>query len=376
MIAILLNVVSFLSFRLTPQRSLVVTKLIFVLVGVARCTNSADDLSCSEIPPFTPPFKLSDNVTFDELSTCPFSIYEQITGKQVKGCFPIYNIPYWDNFHSISFVIRPFGAEPSLFFERKSTFATWEDLISVSTNLNQISSLETSCIDKLSYKAQGVEGEISGRGGTKTLTAVVISFKEDEQSTSILLPVGGCVRSMSQTSPASNRVLITGGFFGDNQYINFNGRELESNNSNKSCSILSDNSLRETSQCLRKCYSLAESKYVAELDELTMIHDEKTLKNYKNRELLMKNLLITRTSKLTMAFARCKCNHQDQDLGHCVLRAFLDDIVTENSHRFEIEEVFDRHLSDVVKSFQNDKNVLCELSIRDEARCRDKCLIS
>jgi len=318
---------------------------------------------CPVVPPFLAPFPLSDSDAFEAISSCPFLLHEQITGQEIGGCLPMYSIPYWDNSNSVSFKIHEFnaGTETPLFFERKSIFASWEDLSIVSTS--HMSNLGK-CIANLNYKVEGINGEISGENGTASLSAIVISFNEFEKENAILLPVGGCELDSHQS--ASHRNLDFKNL-GDQA-----GRMMTRRNDyEEACSIRPDSI--EWNECVEKCYTSTESNYVDEIDKLTTNRDKRISKNLENKETVLGKLLITRTTQLSAAFARCKCKHREQDLGQCLLLIFLDALVTENEHQFEVEKNFDHHTDEVETWFQSNRKLVCDTSTRAVVNCRNEC---
>lgn len=311
-----------------------------------------------ELPPFLPPFVLSDVEAFDAISSCPFLIHQKITGKEFGGCFPMYNIPHWGDSNSGSFEIYEFNAEREtpLIFEKKSEVVGWEDLTIVST-LSESSLGE--CIANLNYKVEGINGEISGGNGTASLSAIVVSFKDYGEENHILLPVGGCEGQSRQSGRRTELLVKNSGDQGGR-------RAFE-----ESCSIR-PNSIA-SNQCLEKCHLSIESNYIDEIDKLAANRDRRISKNLDNKELVFGKLLITRITQLGTAFARCKCKHVEQDIGQCFLQNFLDTVVEENEHQFEVEETFDRHMEEVETWFENNRKLICDASTGAALRCRPKC---
>lgn len=315
---------------------------------VSAHQNVENDTKCP-LPPFVVGFPLSDGEVFDTVSTCPFSLHQKITGQNAKGCFPIYDIPQWGGSESDSYEIKEFNieAETSLFFERSSS---WEDL-SVDFASSMLN-LEK-CIESIDYKVEGIKGEISGTHGSQRLSAIVLSFKENSEERNVLLPIGGC---------------------GFGSHLSFGDRKLEVNDfvaSQESCSIRPKGN--ERSECLEKCYASIEADYVDEITKLISNRNGRMSKNIENQERVFGKLVTTRTSQLSTAFARCKCKHSEQDLGHCFLRMFLDVLVSENEQHSEVKESFDRHMDEVDTWFQNNSELLCDKSTRTAMMCRNKC---
>lgn len=315
---------------------------------------------CPIEPPFLAPFPLSDLDSFKAISSCPFLIHKHVTGKNIDGCFPIYSIPHWNDLNSVLFNMYEFnlGTEKPLVFERKSSFANWEDLATIPTSSR---SMLDRCIENLSYRVEGIHGEISGEHGTASVSAIVVSFEEYEKENAVLLPIGGCEVDSHET---------------------YSGRELEINNqgdkdvkemtnNSATCSIRLDGI--ELNQCLEKCYTSIESNFINDLDKLTIHRAKRISKNNENRETVIGKLLITRANQLSTAFARCKCKHDAQDMSQCLLRIFLDVVVTENEYQFEIEESFDRHVDDVETWLQSNQKLACDASTSAAAKCRNEC---
>eukprot|EP00531_Pseudo-nitzschia_arenysensis_P018946 CAMPEP_0116155900 /NCGR_PEP_ID=MMETSP0329-20121206/22552_1 /TAXON_ID=697910 /ORGANISM="Pseudo-nitzschia arenysensis, Strain B593" /LENGTH=339 /DNA_ID=CAMNT_0003652961 /DNA_START=25 /DNA_END=1045 /DNA_ORIENTATION=- len=286
------------------------------------------DVTSSEckLPPFSPPFVLPDPDAFDVISSCPFDLHRQATGTEIDGCFPIYNISGWENPNLIIYEVYEFkgGVRTPLVLEKSSTFATSEefDIVSISNAANL-----AECKAKLNYKVEGINGKISGGKGTVGLAA---------KESTILIPVGGC-ETYSRQSVSKKEI-------------------------QDSCTIKPNGV--EGNACLEKCYSSIESNYIDEIDKLNANRSKRISKNNKNREIVIGKLLNARASQLSTAFARCKCKHDDQDLGQCFLRTFLDTLVTENEDRFQVEESFHQHLEEVEAWFQDSQNRLCDSSAR------------
>lgn len=316
------------------------------------------------VPPFFAPFPLSDSEAFEAISSCPFLLHQQTTGQEIGGCFPMYSIPHWDDSNSVSFKIQEFNVEaetPMVFFERKSIFASWEDLVNLSTlNVPDLGG----CIASLNYKVEGIHGEISGANGNASLSAIVISFKEYEEENTILLPVGGCEVDSHQS--ASDRKLVVKNLGDQGEMMMTRRSAFE-----EACSIQPNNV--EWNECLEKCYTSIESNYIDEIDKLNTSRDKRILKNHENKETVLGKLLINRASQLSTAFARCKCKHSEQDLGQCFLNIFLDTLVAENNYQFEMEESFDRHLDEVEAWFQDNRKLVCDASTRTALKCRNEC---
>lgn len=304
------------------------------------------DLTSSEcrLPPFSPPFVLPDPDAFDVISSCPFDLHRQVTGSDIDGCFPIYNMSRWDNSNSIMYELNEFkgGVKAPLVLEKSSTFATSEefDIISMSNAANL-----GECKAKLNYKVEGINGKISGEKGTVGLAAIVISFNENDKESTMLVPIGGC-ETYSRKSVSKKEIQ-------DSCTIRPNGVERMS--------------------CLDKCYTSVESNHIDEIDKLKANRSKRISKNNKNREIVIGKLLSARASQLSTALARCKCKHGDQDLGRCFLRTFLDTLVTENEDRFQVEESFRQHLEEVEAWFQDSQNRSCDSSARAAASCQDRC---
>ncbi|KAL3921720.1 MAG: hypothetical protein SGARI_006613, partial [Bacillariaceae sp.] len=135
-----------------------------------------DHTTCYRQPPFSEPFDLPDQGTFDGISSCPFQLHELVLGDAVESCFPIYDIPHWYSEHSVTFMLHQLKLGRKLFFEKEPTnepiFAQWEDLIEVTTMDDY---METkSCLDRLpGFSAVGVRGEISGEAGMAKISAVI-----------------------------------------------------------------------------------------------------------------------------------------------------------------------------------------------------------
>jgi len=317
---------------------------------------------CPVMPPFLPPFPLSNPEAFEAISSCPFQLHQQITGQQIGGCFPVYSIPHWDNSNSVSFEIHEYhaGIETPLVFERKSVFASLEDLID---HPSKMLNLEE-CIADLNYKIEGIHGEISGRNGTASISAIVISFKECEDENTILIPVGGCEVDIHQSARYRE---LEEKYLGDNVEIMM----TRQSSFEDVCSIRPDSI--ELNGCLEKCYSSIESNYSHEIDKLTTNHDKKRSKNQENKEAVLGKLVTTRATQISIAFARCKCKHSEQDLNQCLLRIFLDALVTENQYHFEVAKTFDRHSAEVETWFQINRKLACDAATKAAVKCHNEC---
>lgn len=315
------------------------------------------------VPPFSAPFPLSDSEAFDIVSTCPFLLHQKVTGEEIYGCYPMYSISQQDNSNSISFEIIELdvGAKTPMFFEGKSHFLSWEEL-------DFVSNIDTpglgECMERLDFKVEGFDGEISGDEGTANLSAIVITYKEYGKENTILLPVGGCEVHSHQSF--SHRKLMENKSGHLEKTMMTTQGVLE-----QSCSVRPNDI--EWNECLEICFKSVESIYADERDKLLTKRDERISKNVENRETVLGKLLITRTTQLSMAFARCKCKHNDQDLGQCFLHIFLDTLVAENELQFEVEDSLDRHMDEVGTWFQNSLNLLCDDSIKNAAQCRKQC---
>jgi len=182
-----------------------------------------------------------------------------------------------------------------------------------------------------------------------------------------LLSVGGCEIGSQQLT--SHRKL--GEEHSGDQWGGMVQRKTLERDSETGCSIRQDRIA--STECLQKCYNSIESIYDDELEKLTITRHKRISKNHENKETVLGKLLVTRAAKLSTAFARCKCKHGDQNLSHCVLRLFLDNLVTENENQFEIKGTFGRHTVEVETWFQSNLELLCDASKNIAENCRDEC---
>jgi len=312
---------------------------------------------CSVVPPFSSPFPVSNSEPFDIISSCPFRLYEELTQQEARGCFPMYSVPQWDSSSSASFQIHEFNEklDDSLFFEMKSIYARTED-ITIMSNSN-MEKLEQ-CIEDLNFRFEGVYGEIRIENKNVNLVAITISFKEYEEEKTILLPIGGCEGYSS--------VLVND----DRDWRRLTMTRLSASE-NSCCSIRPDNI--EWNECTQKCYSATRSNCIDEINKLFNDHKTRLAKIHENKEAVLSKLLITRTTQLSTAFARCKCKHGNQDLDQCLLPNFLDTIIAENEYNFEVDKAFDQHAVEVESWFQNTKIQTCDISSRAASECFNEC---
>ena len=315
------------------------------------------NIPCPMSPPFLAPFTLSNSESFEILSSCPFQLHEQITKQEVRGCFPMYSVPEWNSSSYVSFQIHEFNEkrESSLVLETKSVFANSEDLnIKSNSNMEKLGQ----CIDDLNFRVEGVSGEFSGENDVVSLALIAMSFKENEKERTILIPVGGCECYLEklrvngkekETSLTKMRESISGNF----------------------CSIQQDNI--EWNDCTRNCYFSMKSNYIDAVDKLITNYRIKLSKSKENMEAVLRKLMITRTTQLSNAFARCKCKHNDQDLRQCFLLRFLDTLIAENEYHFEVEKIFDQHREEVEIWLQNNHGRICDASSRAVLMCQNEC---
>lgn len=309
---------------------------------IGRLSNTVVTPKCI-LPPFVPPFALSDPTAFEVSSSCPFDIYRQITGDDLDSCFPIYKILEWGSSDSSSYKLKSLnGKEYSLVLENQSTFATSEEFGLVFTDSS--SNLGV-CISDIDMKVEGIDGVISGKKGTTNLKAIVISFQEHGTKNTILLPVGGC---------------------------DIHSRQLVRHNTLEDYCLIRPNSAKGN-ECSEKCFQSVETKHYDQMNKLDNKREQKMSKNLENKDIVFGKMLISRANQMSTAFARCKCKHNDQDLGQCVLRIFLDTLVSENELQFEIEENFNRHIDDVVTWYEDSRKLVCDASVSAAESCSENC---
>ena len=295
------------------------------------------------IPPFIPPFELSDPVAFEVSSSCPFDIHSQITGENPDACFPIYNILQWDSSQSSTYQLKELNRNgDSLVLEKQSTFATGEEFDLV---LTASSSNLGACISDMEMKVEGINGVISGETGTASIKGIAVSFQEEDKENTILLPVGGCDMNSHQS---------------------VRHQKLEDD-----CSILPN--IVDESDCLTKCFRSVETNHYDQMNKLDDSRDQRVSKNLENKDIVLEKMLISRATQMSIAFARCRCKHNEQDLAQCVLRIFLDTLVSENELQFEVEENFNKHIDEVETWYENGRKLVCDASTGSALKCSEEC---
>ncbi len=309
---------------------------------LGRVSNVVITPKCT-LPPFVPPFALSDSVAFEASSSCPFDIHRQISGDNLDACFPIYSILQWDSSESSSYQLQELNKKgDSLVLEKQSTFGTSEefDLVSAASSSNL-----GACISGMDMKVEGINGVISGGKGSTTIKAIAISFQENEKENTVLLPVGGC--------DIHSRQLVR-------------HEKLEDH-----CSIRPDD-VDET-DCLEKCFQVVENQHYEQMNKLDDNRDQRVSKNLENKDIVLGKMLISRSTQMSTAFARCRCKHHEQDLAQCVLRIFLDTLVSENELQFEVEETFKQHIDEVETWYEDSRKLICDDSTGAALDCSEEC---
>lgn len=335
-----------------------------------EASNTSSQASCSVPPPFSSPIALADYEVFNIFSLCPFLVHEQASGQAFDGCFPMYTVPNWDS-PSISFEINPIQGGASLYFEKEqNNIASWEEILEVYPGY---SGEFNSCFEQLDFEAVGVNGDVSGANGTISLSTVIVSYTEQEQVYHILLPFGGCEdaiveghgRIVRQRPELTSADVDYGG--------GVSKRTLQ--DPSKECKVRPAYPMEGGwSGCLEICYTVAESAFKAEVEKLTPLRHNKLLKDISNEEAVIEKMFLTRGAQVAFAFARCKCTIISADeLGGCVLQAFLDIVASEADLGFEAEEVFGQHRSYVESWYETSVQHACVVAVGSAINCHTNC---
>jgi hypothetical protein len=327
----------------------------FTTMQKANTTATATEMICSQQPPFSEPFDLPDVVAFQGISSCPFFLHDLALGESVGTCFPVYDIPSWYNAYSVSFMLSQLKLGKTLFFEKESVFATWEDLVDI-TSMDDFLGTKN-CLRSLSVSAVGVNGEISGEAGTEKIKAVVISFTENGKERHVLLPIGGCEDAVYSMQKSDKQRHL----------------ELHASNAANTCSIQPNQADEdEWTECLEQCHAIAQAIYDSTLDKLEKHRDEKLSINYVNEKAVLDKLFLTRASDMVLGFAECQCR-ENSILEQCLLEVFVEAVATETDQRFEALEIFGQHRQNAEKQFADQKELACEVAKEAGISCQEQC---
>lgn len=338
----------------------------------ATDTSFEPNASCTIRPPFSSPIALADAEVFNVLSVCPFLLHEQISGLPSNGCFPMYAVPNW-NSPSVSFTINPLQGGPALFFEKdQPSLVGWEDLLA--SHPGDPGELK-SCIDQLGFEAVAVKGDVSGENGTTSWFTVVVSVTEQEQKKYIMLPFGGCEDDIAE---GHGRFVQQRGQ-STSVSVESDGRISPTNSTLQNpiygCSIRPDDLHgAEWNDCLEICYTISESAFNAEVENLAPFRDDRLMKNRNNEGAIIQKMFLSRGSQVALAFARCKCTIITSDeLGSCLLEAYLDIVASEADLGFEAEEIFGQHMFLVQNWYDTSVQHSCVAAIGRALGCHATC---
>jgi hypothetical protein len=314
-------------------------------------------------------------------------------GDSYNGSFPLYNIPSWgnstDNSTGGSYIgesLEDGGGRPMV-YSNNSMFADWETLLEAVPIFDQNLGL---CIERLNFTATGTEGVISGDTGNVSFFGTVVSYTENGEEKDILIPIG-CIDDFLELNPVLQLQLRRTSYVDVDTFdsVPFSRKPLVANGqlhgesikrslqAEEECPLIDAiDAAIEANECpegtvevlLEGCVSEVESKYQMERQSLIIVRDAALAINLENRRDQLNELLIERSAKIAIAYARCLCSNSN-DLDACLLEAFLDIVAEEAKERVELDAIFDAHDQEIIDSFEEVMEQACNSAQEDVAEC-------